>query len=190
MHDPDFVLGAVKRPWPELPRRRWRKGGVRWVLWSLPTMVTVWHKEPGDADAFSVCGRPGTGWRRWWWGWQHRRHLWLQVHAYQTFCRRVWTRCEECGKPFGRRDMVIGHQWGGEGPHWRRAERKVFHDKCSGLVRTRSQLAEARAALRALEVTQDQLTVAGMPWTPAWRVVYGLKDDWTAKHLPADFAQS
>ena len=66
--------------------------------------------------------------------WQHARwHFWhwrFQIHPLQKLKRRLFTRCDKCGKPFGWNESPIG-TWGGKA---------VWHDKCHGeLVLARKQ---------------------------------------------------
>jgi hypothetical protein len=68
VHDPLVVAFEIRRPWPrrdraydEKPGRvslhSWR--GPFWVIggkgFYWPTMVTVWHREPGGRDSGEVC---------------------------------------------------------------------------------------------------------------------------------------
>jgi hypothetical protein len=182
VHDPMVVLFEVRRPWPRVyrtrhrPKNRWRfrlpfvRVGRVEAYW--PAAVTVWHVEPGGADSGKVCGHHPQGARKLQWAWRHRSHLKLQVHAWQKICRRIWTRCAHCGKPFrGDNRMVISHSWGGPGPGWRVRE-KVLHDKCSSILGLQRQLAEAREAITLAGVDSLSLELAGMDSTKAWRILY------------------
>jgi hypothetical protein len=100
-----------------------------------PSFITVWHVEPGGADAFTVCQRrekdaDGT-WRyngRWKW---HIHHWKIQVHPLQRLRRAFLTRCEECGR---KGSPNVSHQWDLERGPWWRGERGLYHMECSGLL--------------------------------------------------------
>lgn len=194
MHDPMVVVFRLSRPWPQRPRRLSRTKArfkthfpfVRKFGWQLyfPPMVTFWHVEPGDADSGKVCGHhPHAGAARLRWIWRHRGHLSVQVHGWQMLCRRIWSRCAECGKPFrGDNRMVIGTWNGDGGPGWRKRERDVRHERCAALVRSKQQLSEARRAIEVAGLTSETLQLLGMPHTDAWRVMYDLEKgrEWEA----------
>lgn len=69
-----------------------------------------------------------TGWRL-----HPRWHIWhwrLQIHPIQSLKRRLFTRCESCGKRFGRDEPVVSTDWKACGPRWFRSEPHVFHGRC------------------------------------------------------------
>lgn len=212
MHDPSFVLFTLRRPVPtlrRLPKPATTKLGVitRFGRWSayFPGEVTVWHDEPGGRDSGTVCGHgPGTGLTadalRW--GWQHRAHLRAQVSAWQDLNRWLWSRCAGCGKSFRWGYSPVSHQWGGDGPAWRRPERNVFHFECDSADTWKSKATERLWLLGEVvppEMADDLLrsfrgpsgpttdtTEVATPevaerWNKAWRVLYDLGNSRKAK---------
>ena len=209
MHDPDVVLFEIRRPWPHIRKLRYdaprgmsfpfaRALGFE-AYW--PSVVTVWHNEPNGADSGTVC-RDGRGLgsklslTSLRFAARHRRHLWVQVKPWQTLCRRLWTRCEECGQPFRRRQAVFSRNWNGDGPGWRKPERAVLHDKCSALLTYRGK---AQERLDVIDLIADVWNVdsntvqqlarnreilpsdAANADNMAWRVFYDLKIQRDAK---------
>lgn len=69
--------------------------------------------------------------------WRHPRwhvHHWrLQIHPLQSLRRRLFSRCEECGRGFRSGESVVGRCWG-EPPRrwfeWFRSERYIRHADC------------------------------------------------------------
>lgn len=168
MHDPSVVIARLSRP----GLRRHQPG--RWmsrhdhhigpVDLTWPTLITVWHNEPDGRDAGEVCGR--QGWHgpklaRARWALAHRAHLRLQVHPWQTACRRLFTRCDECGHPFRHGDMAIsaGGWDSNPGPGWR-VDEHVLHRVCSGYRSFRAQAAEA---ITMLDIVHDLAEYDGLP---------------------------
>lgn len=120
MHDPLVVAFEIPRPWP----RRLRAPARR-RCW--PSLVTVWHREPGDRDAFEVC-KHRTHWK-----W-HVHHWQIQVPPFQALRRRLLTYCAWCGGRDAPGDRV-NHSFGvpaERGPWWQ-GERNLFHSDCSGM---------------------------------------------------------
>jgi hypothetical protein len=107
-----------------------------------PALVTVWHHEPGGADAGEVCrhyrvedGRT-VMLNAWKW---HVHHWRLQVHPLQDLRRTVLTRCEWCGGRQRKRDGVNHSlQWDRADSPWWRGERGLYHSDCA-TVRTAHQ---------------------------------------------------
>jgi len=91
-----------------------------------PSLITVWHREPGGNDSGEVCSRSSWIW--------HVHHWKIQVHPLQDLRRRLLTRCEECGRK-GRPN--VSHQWDREPGHWWRGERGLYHRECSSLIELR-----------------------------------------------------
>lgn len=131
MHDPLVVAFEIRRPWPT---RRDRSGWRHW-----PSIVTVWHREPGGHDALTICRkrtqradgtwRLSSGWR-----W-HIHHWKIQVPALQELRRRLLTRCTWCGGPSRKGDAVnVSHQWGGKRGPWWRGARGLYHWDCSSIA--------------------------------------------------------
>jgi hypothetical protein len=136
MHDPMVVAFEIRRPWPKISKltdhRRERRGfrGAFWyaagyeIYW--PGMITVWHNEPGGADAFEVC-RHGSRWK-----W-HVHHWSIQFSPWQHFRRWAFTRCEWCGGPHRKGDAVnVGRGWydGPRAQHWWQSESGLYHGDC------------------------------------------------------------
>jgi hypothetical protein len=120
MHDPLVVAFEIKRPWP---KRRDARG---WRYW--PSIVTVWHREPGGADSLSICGR-----KRWH---LHVHHWHLQVPPFQALRRSLLTRCAWCGGLSRKGDYVnISHSWDGPRGRWWHGEPGLFHTDCSSVER-------------------------------------------------------
>ena len=133
MHDPLVVAFGIRRPWPKSsmggPLRRWAWeppfvtiAGRRWYF---PAIVTVWHREPGGADALSVC-RYHSAWRWHVWHWH------IQFDSGQRLRRWLLTRCAWCGGKSRRGDMVnCALGWDGPRGHWWRGEPGLYHNDCS-----------------------------------------------------------
>lgn len=143
MHDPMVVAFDIRRPWPQV--RRLRKGdpqrtrrGLSWpfaytgrreLYW--PAVVTVWHVEPGGADALTVCGSRS----RWQW---HVHHWRIQVQPLQHLRRSLLTRCAHCGGRSVKGNRVnVSHSWDGERAPWWRGEVGLYHNACSAIVSER-----------------------------------------------------
>jgi len=137
-------LGERVYPW-------WRPVGYTLRLagraYGLGRLATIWHVEPDDRDAFTVCKRD-SGWK-----W-HVRHWHIQVHLLGGFRRRLFLRCAECGRPFRRKGAAFGYM-GGDA---------TYHDECMTLRHTKSQLDDITKYVQA---TADSTT--------RWRVEYRLK---------------
>ncbi|MET7475102.1 hypothetical protein ABZT17_12175 [Streptomyces sp. NPDC005648] len=152
MHDPMTVAFEIRSPWPkpavfmtEQAARtgtRWKAGGAFWVLAGrglyFPSLITVWHREPGNRDALTVCGRrvqrSGGTWHRTR-GWRLHVHHWrIQIPPLQALRRRLLTRCTWCGGSSLNSDQVnVSHQWNRARGHWWQGERGLFHMDCSAI---------------------------------------------------------
>lgn len=139
MHDPLVVALEIRRPWPRrssgMPagekRWAWRPGSAFATLagtaYYFPSLVTVWHREPGGHDAFEVC--PAGG--RWKW---HVHHWKLQVPPMQALRRRLLTYCAWCGGRDAPRDRVnCSTGWQAERGPWWQGQRNLFHSSCSDM---------------------------------------------------------
>ena len=133
--DPPHRDGAF--PWwrPSSYSAFWRLAGRDYYF---PSLITVWHREPGGRDGLSVCSkrvqrRDGT-WRRTR-GWRcHIHHYKIQFRTYQQLRRRLLTRCAWCGQRSVKGDQVnISHQWGGPRGRWWKGEPGLFHHDCSAI---------------------------------------------------------
>ncbi len=128
MHDPDVVAFDIPRPWP---LRNSLSGRRYW-----PAMVTVWHREPGGADALTVCrhwirnadGSVKRSSRAWKW---HVHHWRIQVRPLQMLRRRMVTRCAWCGgRDTKANPCDTGGSWYPPKSHWWQSERDVYHGAC------------------------------------------------------------
>lgn len=153
MHDPMVIAFDVRRPWPQLRKlapgdaRLERRGfrfpfayvGNRELYW--PSFITVWHVEPGGADALTVCKSKSH--------WQLHVHHWrIQVHPLQRLRRRLLTRCVECGGRSTRKNPTnISHQWHSDKAPWWRGEPGLFHRECSAIASRRRR--ETRPSTRS-----------------------------------------
>lgn len=153
MHDPLVVAFEIRRPWPT------RRDSRGWRYW--PPLVTVWHREPGGADALTIC-RHDSHWRwhavhiRWQaldvathdvGGTVHHRIRYpvldggwrIQVPPLQALRRRLLTRCAWCGGPTRKGDPVnVAHSWDGPRGHWWAGEPGLHHRDCSSVARAHS----------------------------------------------------
>lgn len=119
MHDPLVVAFEIKRPWPD----SYKTAGRRRRYW--PTMITVWHREPGGHNWGTVCKRDGH-WRL------HVHHYRIQVRPLQKLRRWVLTRCEWCGGRSRKGDQVnFSSSWNGIRTRWWRGEGGLRHHDCS-----------------------------------------------------------
>lgn len=108
-------------------------------------------RDPRDREATigRIIGCYLKTYRRWW---RHPRwhvHHWrVQVHAIQSLKRRLFTRCEHCGKGFGWGQAVHTSSWHGTGPRWFRSEPNVHHAGCSPhATNARNRPSDARSPL-------------------------------------------
>lgn len=134
MHDPLTLAFSIRRPWPGVRRShgsnppRFRVG-LR-AFWNVgpyelyfPAVVSVWHHEPEGRDSGTVC-RYDT---RWQW---HVHHWRVRFDSLQLLRRRLLTRCEWCGGPSRRGDMVNVSRGGRARSPWWKGERDLFHGDC------------------------------------------------------------
>jgi hypothetical protein len=136
MHDPLVVAFEIRRPWPT------KRDSTGWRHW--PSLITVWHREPGGHDSGDVCKHyirvqdPITGeWRfKFRHGWRFHIHHWkIQVPALQELRRRLLTRCTWCGGRSRKGDAVnVSHSWDGPRSRWWQGERGLYHGDCSGIA--------------------------------------------------------
>jgi hypothetical protein len=172
MHDPMVVAFEIRRPWPQKSSvggrssKRWEvkiRGGKWWRpgawspfvrafgrSWYFPAMVTVWHVEPGGRDSGEVCkhwvdGKPKRSWR-----W-HVHHWKIQVALVQKLHRKLFERCQECGRGYPWGYAPISHQWDRTKPkHWWKIDRGAYHHECSSLVTLRRTVETDVDAFREL----------------------------------------
>lgn len=132
MHDPMVVAFEIRRPWPK--RVNWT--GTRWY-W--PSIITVWHREPGGHDAGEVCKhyiRTPLGDGQWTTkhlhGWKWHVHHWrLQVKPFQDLRRWALTRCAWCNGRHTKLDPVNNStSWDGPRGKWWQGEPGLYHRHC------------------------------------------------------------
>lgn len=133
MKDPMVQVFSIRRPWPKVRKlTRKLKTSFRGVFWRVagyelywPALVSVWHVEPGQRAAGTVCG-PDT-WRK------HPQHWKVQVHPWQSFCRWAFTRCVWCGGPSRKGDSVntgYGYERDSKKTRWWQGESGLYHSDC------------------------------------------------------------
>lgn len=123
MHDPLVVAFEIRRPWPRIEKTATRRR-YRW-----PSLITVWHREPGGHDSGTVCRRSGS-WRR------HVHHYRVQVHPLQHLRRWALTRCEWCGGRSRKDDAInFSSSWDGVHTRWWRSEAGLRHHDCDTVWR-------------------------------------------------------
>lgn len=135
-NDPPHPQGAF--PWwkPSSYSAFWRLAG-RDFYW--PSLITIWHREPGGHDALSMCQKriqlPDGTWkftRGWRW---HIHHWHLQFPPLQALRRRLLTRCAWCGGRSRKGDAVnMSHQWDGPRGRWWHGEPGLYHGDCSAIA--------------------------------------------------------
>lgn len=134
VHDPDVVAFNIRRPWPKRTST-----GLYW-----PSLITVWHSEPGGQDSGEVCKhytRAQDAAGKWQTtilhGWRWHIHHWrIQIHPLQDLRRWALTRCAWCGGRSRKGDYVnTSHQWDGPRGRWWRGEPGLFHRDCSMIER-------------------------------------------------------
>lgn len=197
MHDPLVVVCEIRRPLPKvrIMKQRYKRSGAyydalspakkllhnfRSPHWRFgrvelywPSIATIWHREPGNRDAGTVCGYPKRGRTLLPWMWQHRRHLKVQLATAQALNRWLFQRCQHCGGKSRKHHPVnVSHQWDSGPQRWGKSQEGLFHGPCSGNVSLRRNLREAQEALRFLGVTSFDLEVRGFDATKAFRVTY------------------
>lgn len=166
MHDPLFVAFELRRPWPSRYRMPKTSGQPRWKwdrrhrsFWSrscfmtlagrdfyFPSLLTVWHREPGDRDSGEDCGYPhGLQLLR------HLDHLQLQIHPWQRFRRWAFTRCAWCGGPSRKAD-TINLRPAGQG------ERGLVHHDCSSVW-------DAYRTCVCPDPSWSSRVLSGFPWS-------------------------
>lgn len=163
MHSPEVLAFSIYRPWPKIHTKAMRPNTPRWQLsirWSKghglrishfayfngvelywPSIIDVWHMEPGGKDALSVCQKVekdenGTwhyskGWQFHFW---HYKISWSFIYGWR---RWLFTRCAECGGASRKGHVVNVSSGGWDGnaktPLWC-GEIKLFHSECYSQV--------------------------------------------------------
>jgi hypothetical protein len=149
MHDPMVVAWDIRRPIPRRatgggPPVRWKISGSFWTVAGVrlyfPSLITIWHVEPGGHDAGEVCkhyrreqGPDGKWETTFLHGWKWPVHHWkIQVGPLQTLRRWALTRCAWCGGRSTKKDPVnTSHSWDGPRGRWWQGEPGLFHGDCS-----------------------------------------------------------
>ncbi|WP_431977627.1 hypothetical protein [Micromonospora haikouensis] len=128
----------------------WRPGSYStfWTIagrgWYWPSLITIWHVEPGGRDSGEVCKHytrtrtaDGTYTTRIQRGWRWHVHHWrIQVIPLQQLRRRLLTRCAWCGSRSGKGDTVnVSNSGSSQRAPWWRGERGLYHRDCSAIAR-------------------------------------------------------
>lgn len=121
-------------PWwkPNSYTSHWRLAG-RDYYW--PSLITIWHNEPGGHDALSICrqryqGKDGkwhftTSWKWHFWHWS------IQISSLQQLRRRLFTRCIYCnGKSVKGNPVNVTHSWHHRKTRFWQSEPDLFHAGC------------------------------------------------------------
>lgn len=135
--DPPHRTGAF--PWwqPSSFSAFWRLAGRDYYF---PPVITVWHREPGNRDGLTICGkrtqRPDGTWKfsR---SWRFHVHHWrLQVPPAQELRRRLLTRCTVCsGRSTRQHPVNVARSWGRNRGPWWRGETGLTHMTCPTSVK-------------------------------------------------------
>lgn len=128
----------------------WWKPGSWTPFWTVagrgfywPPLVVVWHREPKGRDSGEVCkhytrtqGADGKWHMKITKGWRWHVHHWrIQVPPLQEARRWLLTRCEWCGGPSRKADMVnFSHQWDGPRARWWQGAKGLYHHDCSSIA--------------------------------------------------------
>ena len=157
MHDPLTVAFEVCRPWPRRSQctlksaPRWSFRGRFWQLagrrYYWPSLITVWHVEPGGHDSGDVCkhyrrdqqadGKWKTTMLR---GWRFHAHHWrVQVIPLLALRRWALTRCAWCGgRSTETNRLDTGGSWHPPKTRWWQGEADLFHGDCHGAKTARN----------------------------------------------------
>jgi hypothetical protein len=162
-----------RTPW----RRRVMFSGAffrvgRWE-WYLPSVLTVWHRDPQTDGTDSSCGNRArrrrqaaikqhhylaAAWWDWWWRRYdvfHVHHWTVQLDFAQELRRRLLTRCATCGgRSTSKRPVNHSLSWGDGRPksfrdRWLRGEQDLHHGDCSALASVRATKESLPAWLHA-----------------------------------------
>lgn len=157
MHSPEVLAFSIRRPWPvvsESARRnppRWqsiihrRDDGSRFLSpfayvagkeLFFPSLIDVWHIEPGGHDSLTVCRNRVVDsdgeFVRWSHAWKwHLNHWQIRFCFVYAWRRRLLTRCNRCGGRSTKRHMVNhSDSWHiPKTPLWR-GETHLHHGRC------------------------------------------------------------
>lgn len=161
MHSPEVLAFSIVRPWPTIHKKPIGRNNPKWALpirrradgslftsrfayfngaelyW--PSIIDIWHMEPGGADSLTVCqnkiydsktGKFKKFTRRWRWHFWHWKITPVFLYGWRRY---LFTRCAECGGP-SRKGNVVNHSdagWGGgpKVPLWC-GEVHLYHAEC------------------------------------------------------------
>jgi hypothetical protein len=139
----DQAKHAARNPFPWWKPRSYSSF---WVLagrgWYWPTLITIWHNEPGGHDSGKVCktytritAADGTVTTKYQGGWRWHAHHWsIQLHPLQALRRWLLTRCAWCGGRSRKGDRVDNsHSWDGPRGKWWQGEPGLYHRDCSSV---------------------------------------------------------
>lgn len=146
------VAFEIRRPWPQreslpvTPGPRWRFRGCFWHIagrrFYWPSLITIWHVEPGGHDAGDVCkhyrrtqGSDGKWTTTYLRGWRWHVHHWrIQVRPLQDLRRWALTRCEWCHGRSRKGDLVNhSNQWDGPRGKWWQGDPGLYHADCQSV---------------------------------------------------------
>lgn len=166
MHSPEVLAWSILRPWPKISKRRESpvndaRGKVQIKLGShfwyvgkyelyFPSIIDVWHIEPGGKDSLTVCkdrirdedGKFVRWSHAWKWHFWHYKVSWSFIYGWR---RRLLTRCAECGGP-SRKGNVVNHSFGGRSkmPIYL-GEHGLYHSECMAKVSKRQHEHDPRS---------------------------------------------
>lgn len=133
----DRLMTSTKQVFP------WYKIGSYSKFWRLagrdfywPSIITVWHVEPGGHDALSVCQSRHFSLRtgKWYYSKSWKYHFWhwkIQVHSIQNLRRYLLTRCEVCGGKSRKGHVVnFSNSWNNPKTHFWQGELGLRHGDC------------------------------------------------------------
>lgn len=218
------------RPSCDHPPMRWG-GFPPWKLssysshWNLagwemywPSLVTVWHREPGGHDSGTVCPHyvrwrgPDDKWRtKYLHAWKFHVHHWrIQVPMAQEARRWLFQRCAWCGGPSRRGNLVnVSHSWSDRhGLRFWQPQPHLYHAGCSSAVQVSgtcvcdvpmvtgrySECARCHKSYRdhaSWETTRRAISIAGTPEEGRpWRWPREVNYDAVKAELEAEYGES
>ncbi|MEU5156780.1 hypothetical protein [Glycomyces sp. NPDC021274] len=142
----------IRRPWPKVEARN----GRRHLYW--PSIVDVWHVEPGDKDSNPPCHS------KWW-----QLHFWhwdVKVAIVQRLKRFLFERCTECGRRYPWGYAPVSREWDEPGGRWFRVRPHAYHWECCHLVQLRHQQKQDEQIIRHLHEGTTPL----MEWALSYRL--------------------
>ena len=184
MHSPEVLAWSVYRPWPSIRKHGVRQNNPRWrspitfhrgklrishfayfdgveLYW--PSIIDVWHMEPGGKDALTVCQdrykdkngewHYSQGWK---WHFWHYKVSWSFIYGWR---RWLFTRCAECGGP-SRKGHVVNVSTGGwdgaaKTPLWC-GEIKLYHSDCYAQVSRQTHMHDPSKCYSCKQKSDDE----------------------------------